>query len=228
MPGETLPLLEELDLLLAERRLARQRSDEQVIVPRHLSTSAVVSLAQDSEAFAAALRRPMPAAPALAARRGTAFHAWIEQHYRRAAMVDLLELPGSADDDPGDDAELPAMKERFLCSEWAGRIPLEVETAVETVVDGIAIRGRIDAVFPGEGGNGFTVVDWKTGEKPTGEVARARTIQLAAYRLAYARLRGVPVKEVQAAFYYAGSGETVFPVLPDEQEIVAILRGIAP
>ncbi|HET7278532.1 MAG TPA: ATP-dependent DNA helicase, partial [Dermatophilaceae bacterium] len=228
LPGETLPLLEELDLLLAERRLARQRSDEQVIVPRHLSTSAVVSLAQDPEAFAAALRRPMPAAPALAARRGTAFHAWIEQHYRRAAMVDMLELPGSADDDPGDDAALPAMKERFLCSEWAGRIPLEVETAVETVVDGIAIRGRIDAVFPGDGGNGFTVVDWKTGDKPTGEVARARTIQLAAYRLAYARLRGVPVDEVQAAFYYAGSGETVFPVLPDEQEIVAILRGIAP
>ena len=228
MPGETLPLLEELDLLLAERRLARQHSDEPVIVPRHLSTSAVVSLAQDPEAFAAALRRPMPAAPALAARRGTAFHAWIEQHYKRAAMVDLLELPGSADDDPGDDAELPAMKERFLRSEWAERIPLEVETAVETVVDGIAIRGRIDAVFPGEGGNGFTVVDWKTGERPSGEAAQARTIQLAAYRLAYARLRGVPVDEVQAAFYYAGSGDTVFPVLPDEQEIVAILRGIAP
>jgi ATP-dependent DNA helicase UvrD/PcrA len=225
VPGEEVPILEELDLLIEERRVARQRSDEQVVVPRHLSTSAVVALARDPAAFAASLRRPMPAAPALAARRGTAFHAWIEQHYRRAAMVDLLELPGSADDDPGDDDELPAMKERFLLSEWAGRIPLEVETAVETVIDGIAIRGRIDAVFPGDRG-GYTVVDWKTGEKPTAEVARNRAIQLAAYRIAYARLRGVAVEDVEAAFYYAGTGETIWPDLPDEREIVRILGAI--
>jgi DNA helicase II / ATP-dependent DNA helicase PcrA len=215
MAGTPLPVLEELDLLLEERRLQAHRGDITVVVPRHLSASAVVALAQDPARFASSLRRPMPEPPALAARRGTAFHAWVEQHYARAAMVDILDLPGSADDDPGDDADLPRMKERFLASEWAHRTPTEIEIAVETVIDGIAIRGRIDAVFPRPGG-GFTIVDWKTGAKPSGQAGRTRALQLAAYRVAFARLRGLSLDDVDAAFYYAGTGETVWPDLPDE------------
>lgn len=222
VPGEGVSVLHEVDLLLEERRRLAERSELVVEMPRHLSTSAVVALATDPERFALGLRRPMPEAPALAARRGTAFHAWIEQHYARAAMVDLLDLPGSADEEPADDDQLPAMKEKFLASEWAGRVPTEIEIAVETVLDGIAVRGRIDAVFPREGG-GFTIVDWKTGAKPTGEVARTRALQLAAYRVAYARLRGLEVDEVDGAFYYAGSGETVWSDLPGEAELVELL-----
>ena len=144
---------EELELLLAERDEQRRRHEVVVEVPRHLSASAVVQLATDSERFALALRRPMPAAPALAARRGTAFHAWVEQHYARAAIVDILDLPGSADETAPDDvsgADLARMKALFLASEWAERIPEAIEIAVETVLDGFAIRGRIDAVFPRE------------------------------------------------------------------------------
>ena len=225
LPGEEPPLVEEMALLLAERARLRERREEVVAVPRHLSTSAVVSLAQDPDAFASALRRPMPQAPALAARRGTAFHAWVEQHYARAAIVDLLDLPGSADDDPADDAELPAMKERFLASEWADRTPADIEIAVETVLDGMAVRGRIDAVFARDGG-GFTIVDWKTGARPSGRVAVARALQLAAYRIAFARLRGLDLDAVDAAFYYAGTGETVWPDLPDEAGLEDVLRSI--
>jgi DNA helicase-2/ATP-dependent DNA helicase PcrA len=168
----------------------------------------------------------MPEAPALAARRGTAFHAWVEQHYARAAMVDILDLPGSADEDPGDDSELPLMKEHFLASEWSSRVPAEIEIAVETVIDGIAVRGRIDAVFPRNADGGFTIVDWKTGAKPSGEVARARALQLAAYRVAFARLRGLDLAEVDAAFYYAGTGETVWPELPDDDALTQLLRSV--
>jgi DNA helicase-2/ATP-dependent DNA helicase PcrA len=222
LPGDDLGVLEELDLLLEERRRLAHRGDVTVLMPRHLSASAVVSLAQDPARFASALRRPMPEPPALAARRGTAFHAWVEQHYAQAAMVDILDLPGSADDDPGDDAALPLMKERFLASEWAHRTPAEIEIAVETVIDGIAVRGRIDAVFPRPGG-GFTIVDWKTGAKATGESARSRALQLAAYRVGFARLRGLSLDEVDAAFYYAGTGETVWPDLPDDTALAALL-----
>ena len=225
IPGEEVPILEELELLLAERARLAQRREQVVAVPRHLSTSSLVALAQDPDAFATSLRRPMPQAPALAARRGTAFHAWVEQHYAQAAMVDLLDLPGSADEDPGDDAELPAMKEHFLASEWAARTPVEIEIAVETVIDGMAVRGRIDAVFRRADG-GFTVVDWKTGAKPTGEAARTRALQLAAYRVAFARLRGLALDQVDAAFYYAVSGETVWPDLPDEAGLAAVLGRI--
>jgi DNA helicase II / ATP-dependent DNA helicase PcrA len=225
LPGDDVPVLEEVALLLEERRRLAQRGEVTVLLPRHLSASAVVALASDPDRFASSLRRPMPEAPALAARRGTAFHAWVEQHYARAAMVDILDLPGSADDDPGDDAELPAMKEHFLASPWAARTPAEIEIAVETVLDGIAVRGRIDAVF-GRDEGGFTIVDWKTGAKPSGEVARSRALQLAAYRVAFARLRGLDVEEVDAAFYYASTGETVWPDLPGEGELLELLASV--
>jgi DNA helicase-2/ATP-dependent DNA helicase PcrA len=215
----------ELAILLAERDSAARPRDVEVRVPRHLSASAVVALAGDPQAFARDLRRPMPAAPAFAARRGTAFHAWVEQHFARAAFVDLLDLPGSADDDPAQDEELPGMTERFLASEWARRTPEAIEIAIETTVEGMSIRGRIDAVFPRRGG-GFTVVDWKTGAKPSGAKARTRTLQLEAYRLAFARLRGLALNEVDAAFYYAGTGETVFLEPSDEARLSTLLGSI--
>jgi hypothetical protein len=215
----------DLAILLAERDSATRPGDIEVKVPRHLSASGVVSFADDPQAFARDLRRPMPSPPAQAARRGTAFHAWVEEHFARAAFVDLLDLPGSADHHPADDEELPLMKERFLASEWAHRSPVAIEIAIETTVAEMAVRGRIDAVFPRAGG-GFTVVDWKTGAKPSGDKAAVRAVQLGAYRLAFARLRGVPPNQVDAAFYYAGTGETVFPDLPDEEQLEALMGSI--
>ncbi|MEW1953891.1 ATP-dependent DNA helicase [Terrabacter sp. NPDC080008] len=225
--GPTVPLgdrrVDDLRILLAEQAARRSRGEPVVDVPRHLSASAVVSLARDAEAFAMSLRRPMPSPPAVAARQGTAFHAWIEEHYARAAFVDLLELPGSADEGAADDGDLDAMKQRFLESEWADRIPEEVELSIETVIDGIAVRGRVDAVFPRDDG-GWTVVDWKTGARPTGRDASVRALQLAAYAVAFARLRGVDPSLVDAAFYYARDGVTVRPELPDEGALVGLLR----
>lgn len=221
---------DEIFVLLAERAQQQAPRDPVVTVPRHLSASAVVALATDPAAFARQLRRPMPTPPAIAARRGTAFHAWVEQHFAQAALVDITELPGAADDDPAPDEQLPAMKQHFLDSEWAGQQPLALEVAVETVIDGIAVRGRIDAVFPdreiGDGTTGFVIVDWKTGRAPGPAEAPVRTLQLAAYRVAYARLRGVPVEDVRAAFFYAADGTTVWPQLPDEDDLVELLRSI--
>ena len=85
-----------------------------------------------------------------------------DRHYRSAALVDVDELPGWADDDAADDEALPRLQAAFLASEWATRTPLEVEIAVETVIDGLAVRGRIDAVVSRPDG-GVTNVDWKTG-----------------------------------------------------------------
>ena len=216
----------DLELLLREREASRHRADVVVEVPRHLSASAVVQLATDRDRYALQLRRPMPSEPAIAARRGTAFHAWVEEHFARAAMVDLLDLQGSADDDAGDDADLPRMKELFLASEWSQRVPEEIEISVETMLDGFALRGRIDAVFPRDDG-GCTIVDWKTGAEPQGRDARPRALQLATYALAYARLRGLPTSRVDGAFYYAATGTTVRPRLPREKDLLALLRSIA-
>jgi len=227
--GAALPLgdprVDDLRLLLAERAQQATRDEPVVDVPRHLSASAVVSFAHDPSAFAAALRRPMPQQPAVAARQGTAFHAWIEEHYARAAIVDVLDLPGSADETATQDEDLDRMRDNFLASEWAERIPEEIELSIETVIDGIAVRGRIDAVFPRDDG-GWTVVDWKTGARPAGRQAEVRALQLGAYAVAFARLRGVDPALVDAAFYYAAEGVTVRPDVPGLARLVETLSTI--
>ena len=113
----------------------------------------------------------------------------------------------------------PAMKERFLASEWADRTPAEIEIAVETVIDGIAVRGRIDAVFRRADGGGCTIVDWKTGGQAE-RGARARRVRCSSRPTASPSpgCAACELGEVDAAFYYAGTGETVWPELPDDGE----------
>ncbi|MEI2826844.1 MAG: ATP-dependent DNA helicase [Dermatophilaceae bacterium] len=214
-------------LLIAERRAAAEPRQLAVVLPGHVTASDVVRLAQDPADFARELRRPMPQPPALAARRGTEFHAWVEQHYAKAALLDVVELPGAADEtaDPEGAVPLAHLQERFLASEWAERVPRHLEYAVETVVAGVAVRGRIDAVFDRHDG-GVTVVDWKTGPRPHDDAARFRVLQLAAYALAFARLTGRDPTSVDAAFYYAQTGETVYPDVPDEQTLRRLLGSI--
>ncbi|KYH46350.1 hypothetical protein AZH51_09815 [Branchiibius sp. NY16-3462-2] len=224
-------LRDDLTALLAERDRAGSNGSTSVELPSHLSASQIVALARDPQEFARALRRPMPVRPQPAARQGTAFHAWIEKHYQSAALVDVDQLPGVDDDDADHFADLAQLKETFLASEWADRQPLEIEVPVETWIGTASIRGRIDAVFPAVAGSsvpdggptGVVIVDWKTGSQPHGQEAATRALQLAAYRLAYARLRGVAPSQVAAAFYYAATGTTVYPDLPPDDAIEQLL-----
>ena len=70
------------------------------------------------------------------------------------------------------------------------------------------------------------MVDWKTGAPPTGRRAEVRRLQLAVYRLAYARLQQVDPALVDGAFYYAATGQTVRPDLPDEQALATLVADL--
>ncbi|MBB2900152.1 DNA helicase-2/ATP-dependent DNA helicase PcrA [Kineococcus radiotolerans] len=227
---ETAAWAEQSRLLLTERATAHDAPG--VLLPAHLSASRLVTLAQDPDALALQLRRPVPQEPRPATRRGTAFHAWLEQRFTASSLLDLVDLPGSADEDAADDAELEALQRRFLASEWAARDPVAVEVSVETPVADLVVRGRVDAVFAAVGADGRTrwdVVDWKTGRPPEGEAARARDVQLAVYRLAWSRWRGVPLEDVSAAFFYASTGETVRPVdLLGAEDLERLVRSVPP
>jgi DNA helicase-2/ATP-dependent DNA helicase PcrA len=218
----------DVELLLAERD-AVSRPETDVVVPDTMSVSQVVHLVADPDALASTLRRPVPFAPNPLARRGTAFHAWVERRFGATRLLDLDELPGAADGASAADTDLEELQRAFDASPWALRSPVEVEVPFETSVGGVVLRGRMDAVFADSDG-GWTVVDWKTGAQPTPAEERAVAIQLAAYRLAWAELMSatrsepVPLTTVRAAFHYVRSGVTVSPTdLPDAERLAEII-----
>lgn len=197
----------EADLLL-ERRVKRSYGQD-VHLPSHISASTLVDLGEDAADVLARLRRPVPREPGMSARKGTAFHAWVEEYFGTAGMLDLGEAPGS--DDHIDAAyDLDAMVATFRASPWAERAPAFVEVPVETRVGEVVVRGRIDAVFQDADGC-WDLVDWKTGRRPSGAKLKARSVQLAVYRLAWARLKNVPLDKVRAAFFYVADNEVVRP-----------------
>jgi DNA helicase II / ATP-dependent DNA helicase PcrA len=213
------------DVLLAERAAAANRTED-VTLPSSITVSQLVELARDPTALARRLRRPLPFPPNPVARRGTAFHTWLEKRFGSRALLDLDELPGSADADAAPDTDLEALQEAFLSSDWAERSPAEVEVSFTCDVDGMTLRGRLDAVFADKDG-GWTVIDWKTGAIPSEEELPALSVQLAAYRLAWASLTGAPVAKVRAAFHYVRSNTTVRPVdLMDAPTLRTLLRGL--
>jgi len=218
------------DLLLAER--AQRRGDNAISVPlpARLSVSSLVSLARDPAELARQVRRPMPRPPARQARKGTAFHQWLEQRYGQQRLIDDGDLFDVGTDDPADDGELGELRARFERSEWADRWPQAVEVPFETLVGDRLVRGRIDAVFADGPDGGYDVVDWKTGRPPASEAERhAVSVQLAAYRLAWAALADVPVQAVRAAFYYVADDETARPAdLLDEAGLTALIERVPP
>jgi len=73
-------------------------------------------------------------------------------------------------------------------------------------------------------------VDWKTGRPPgSAQERHAVAVQLAAYRLAWAALAGVPLDQVRAAFYYVRHDLTVSPAdLLDADGLAALIESIPP
>lgn len=217
----------DVDLLLAERAAAMATGPIDVVMPAQLSVSDVVTLSEDAGELARRLRRPLPQQPARHARRGTAFHQWLEQRWSADALLDIDELPGAVDELVDDDA-LEDLKHAFERSKWADRTPIAVEVGFEMSFGARVVRGRMDAVFQEPDGR-FLVVDWKTGRPPSGSEAEAKSLQLALYRLAWASLHGIPdsqLDRVAAAFYYVAADVTVAPnALLDAEQLRELIEG---
>ena len=211
----------EMERLVDEAR-SRFAGAVEVPLPSSLSATSLAALRDDPGAFAAALARPMPSRPSPAARFGTRFHAWVEQHYeqsRQELLVDPDELSGRADVGVDDDADLRELIARFEAGPFADRTKVEVEPPFAVVLDAQVVRGRIDAVFTEDDG-GVLIVDWKTNRART-----ADPLQLAVYRLAWSELRGIPMERIRAAFYYVRDGEVVtFDDLPGRRELEELLQ----
>ncbi|WP_433562673.1 ATP-dependent helicase [Nocardia sp. CA-151230] len=225
---------EDVSALIAEHRAAEQAVRE-VELPGQLAATALVDLSADPAKLAARLRRPLPYPPSPYTRRGTAFHAWLQRWFGGARLLGFEELPGAADI-TDTDADLMRLQEAFLASPWADRNPVEVEISFETTVAGTVIRGRMDAVFRRPDGT-WVIVDWKTGAEPQRADEDSVAVQLAVYRLAWARLEAARsgraesdlLAETVAAFHYVRTGRTIAPEhLPGPAELAAIITDAAP
>lgn len=178
-----------------------RRGAKDVLLPPRVSTSTLIALHENPAALAENIRRPMPRALDEFSHRGTAFHLWIESHFNAKTLFDDEDFDALTP--LAEDQKLEELKAKWLASDWAKREPYAVEVPFETVIAGALVRGRIDAVYKTE--TGFEVIDWKTGSQELGESA---AVQLAVYRLAWAKLRSLPVEAISAAFHYVPINKT--------------------
>ncbi|MBX3093397.1 MAG: ATP-dependent helicase [Cryobacterium sp.] len=226
--GSAGPWQDELDLLLEERRRLSEAAGS-VELPQRFSASRFKDFVHDPDAAATALRRPMPERPYRASRLGTVFHEWVEQRYGLGgvpeALDDLGDIDSEDDGDGVDRDQLAALQAIFEQSPYAGLRPVEVEREIHLPFGGHTMVCKIDAVYEVDGR--YRVVDWKTGKAPATErEIEDRQLQLALYRLAFARWKGVDPSLVDAELYYVTVDRIIAPQrIFDEDELLALWRG---
>jgi DNA helicase-2/ATP-dependent DNA helicase PcrA len=131
----------------------------------------------------------------------------------------------------GIDAErLAELKATFEGSPWASRRPVEVEREIHLPFDGRIVICKIDAIYQeGEGDDArFEVVDWKTGRSPKDAAdLESKQLQLALYRLAYAKWADIPIERITAAFYFVADDRIIRPAhIDSEDELLARWRAV--
>jgi DNA helicase II / ATP-dependent DNA helicase PcrA len=218
------PWQKELDLLLTERERATVR--DAIALPGRVPASRFKDYVSDPEAVAASLRRPMPQKPYRATRLGTLFHGWVEARYGVGGSSEVIDVIDSELDTaagPGEDVgpdELARLQRIFDHSPWATLKPIEVEREIHLPFAGRTVVCKIDAVYLKDGR--YEIVDWKTGKAPTGAAdLSSRQLQLALYRLAYARWKNIDPAEIDAVFYFVSDDLVVRPErLFDEAELL--------
>lgn len=135
-----------------------------------------------------------------------------------------------------DDREdlLNIWKTRLVKSRWAKRVSLAAELPISYALESNGnnprvLNGILDAVFlgglnPKDTSKRFTVVDWKTGKKPTvkKEIER-KLVQLDWYRLMLSAVTGAKLDEIDATLYYVSEeneeSREIHALLKTEQQI---------
>ncbi|WP_140556441.1 ATP-dependent DNA helicase [Bifidobacterium sp. UTCIF-39] len=208
----------------------------------------------------AGIIRPIPRSSSPAAEAGTQFHNWaarficpqgdgmmqtaesiamLPQDVRESMIAEVRERDQALANGTLDarDRHLLVWQHRLIDSRWAKRNAVCVEQSIVADLDGQVVDGKLDAVFAGglddpTDTSRFTVVDWKTGRKPTDtQGIQEKLAQLDLYRLLWSRIRGVPLERIDATLYYLSvddESERELHAQPkDEDEIISlILQGM--
>ncbi|PPI01650.1 ATP-dependent DNA helicase [Rathayibacter sp. AY1B7] len=204
---------DDIRLLLAERAV-RLAGGERTPLPTRIPASRFKDIVSTPDEVAAQLRRPMPDRPYRQTRLGTTFHSWVENRFGVQGGAEAVDTFPDELDDAGpasvEQERLDALIATFERSEWADRRPEAVEIEIHLQLAGHVVVCKLDAVYPTE--DGVQIVDWKTGRAPKDAAdLELKQFQLALYRLAYSRWRGVPLESVDAVFYFVADDLVLRP-----------------
>jgi len=220
----------DIDLLVAEREAHAQQ--RRLPLPVRIPASKFKDYVENPADVATALRRPMPAEPYRATMLGTIFHAWVESLAKAEEPLsgfgsDWLSSGEERDSETGeaalgiddisavDEAQLAKLQQTFLSSQWGSLVPYRTELEIQLPLGPNIVICKIDAIYQHADAAGhvrYDIVDWKTGAAPKdAHDLEVRQYQLALYRLAFATWAGIPLEQVDAAFYFVAHDSVVRP-----------------
>ena len=216
---------QKIDLLLAERAELERRS-EQVRMPVRIPASRFKEFVYDLPKIVDMYRRPLPEQPYKQTMAGTLFHSWVEQRFGVLSNSDELDAVEVAKDDEATQKTVDELREIFEGSRFSSMSPHSIEAEIQVTIKGNTFICKLDAVFKTE--TGFEIVDWKTGKPPVGskEIAE-RSLQLALYRMAFARLHKVDPSQIEVCLYYVADNLEIKPEqVPSEAELIQLWESV--
>jgi DNA helicase-2/ATP-dependent DNA helicase PcrA len=216
---------EQIDLLLAERAEMAIRS-KQVKLPVRISASRFKEFIYDLPKIIKMYRRPMPEQPYKQTMAGTLFHSWVEQRFGVLSASDELDVTELIHEDEATTKTVEELRAIFEESRFSKMTPHSIESEIQVTIKGNTFICKLDAVFKTE--TGYEIVDWKTGKPPIGEKEIAdRALQLALYRMAFARLHGVKPESIEVCLYYVADDLEIKPeVVPTEGELISLWESV--
>ena len=210
-----------LALHLKEREDAEGTGGE-LAPPQSVSVGGVIDYTRCPKRFYWTSVRPLPRFSGPAARIGTEIHSWIER--RSSGQGQLLELDDAPDLTSEELADQPSkvdrLRQAFLASRFAGKVPLFAERAFLLRMEGFAVSGRIDAVFGESVDAPWEIVDWKTGRRPAADDPLAG-LQLDLYGLACIEVWEKRPEDLTLTYLYLAGGEEVSHPMGDPDEVRA-------
>jgi ATP-dependent DNA helicase UvrD/PcrA len=235
---EALPELEReafATISTARRTLAAHLVEQEASIdrppgPSSVSVGGLIGYARCPKLYYWTAVRPLPTFAGPSARIGTEIHRWIEMRSRGQAT--LLEVEDEPDVTAEELADAPGrledLRQAFAQSRFGDMVPLYAERPFLLPVEGITIKGRIDAIY-GLPDGPWEVVDYKTGKVPPEDDPIAR-LQLDLYALACVEVWHKAPEELRLTYLYLSAGQershTVDDIDGVRERIRTWLRGI--
>ncbi len=216
---------------LAEHLVAQESAmDEAPPGPSSVSVGGLIGYARCPKLYYWSAVQPLPTFAGPSARIGTEIHRWIEMKSRgQATLLEVEDEPDvTAEELAGTPGRLEDLRRAYLRSRYGDMVPLFAERPFLLPIEGVTIKGRIDAIYGAPDGP-WEVVDYKTGRLPADDDPLAR-VQLDLYALACIEVWHKAPEDLRLTYLYLSSGDershTIDDVGAIRERIGAWLRGI--